>query len=288
MGRTLYVVDPGPLSTVQDAGRPGHAHLGVPRSGWLDAPAARLANRLVGNPVDAAVVETTVGGVALRVGTALTLAVTGADAPVLVDGRAAAWGEPLSLHAGQVLRVGPARAGVRSYVAVAGGLEVPAVLGSRATDTLAGLGPPRLAAGRVLPVGPPSAAPGPLDVSRLPRVDGLLRVSPGPRAAWVDGGVRRLVEQAWTVSTDSNRVGMRLAGDGLPRGRSGELPSEGIVLGAVQVPPDGQPLVFLADHPTTGGYPVVAVVDAADLWQCAQLRPGDAVRFAAHRRHVAG
>lgn len=288
MVRALHVLDPGPLATVQDAGRSGHAHLGVPRSGWLDGPAARLANRLVGNPPGAAMVETTLGGVTLRAGSALTVAVTGADAPVLADGRAAAWGEPLSLRSGQVLRVGPARVGLRSYVAVAGGLDVPPVLGSRATDTLSGLGPPRLAEGTVLPVGPPMSAPRPLDVARLPRVDGLLRIWPGPRADWLADGVRRLLDEAWTVAADSDRVGLRLAGASLPRARTGELASEGLVLGAVQVPSDGQPLVFLADHPTTGGYPVVAVVEADDLWQCAQLRPGDTVRFVAHRRQVAG
>jgi biotin-dependent carboxylase-like uncharacterized protein len=276
--RALHVVDPGPLSTVQDAGRPGHAHLGVPRSGWLDGPAARLANRLVGNDADAAVIESTVGGVELRADGAVTVAVTGAAAPVTVDGRGAAWGEPLSLRPGQVVRVGPARVGVRSYVAVSGGIHVPPVLGSRATDVLSGLGPAPLSAGDVLPVGT-GRSPRPLDAPRLPRLDGVLRVDPGPRADWLDGGVQRLLEGAWQVTADSNRVGLRLAGEALPRARTGELPSEGIVLGGVQVPPDGQPLVFLADHPTTGGYPVAAVVLADDLWQCAQLRPGDVVRF---------
>jgi biotin-dependent carboxylase-like uncharacterized protein len=285
--RALLVVDSGPLSTVQDAGRPGHAHLGVPRSGWLDGPAAALANRLVGNDADAAVIETTVGGVEVRAEGAVTVAVTGATAPVTVDGRGAAWGEPLSLRPGQVVRVGPARAGVRSYVAVSGGLAVPAGLGSRATDVLSGLGPAPLSAGDVLPVGL-GGSPRPVDAPRLPRLDGVLRVHPGPRADWLDGGVRRLLEGAWQVTADSNRVGLRLAGEALPRARTDELPSEGIVLGGVQVPPDGQPLVFLADHPTTGGYPVVAVVLADDLWQCAQLRPGDAVRFIAHRRQIAG
>jgi biotin-dependent carboxylase-like uncharacterized protein len=278
VGRTLTVVDAGPLTTVQDAGRPGLAHLGVPRSGFLDAPAARLANRLVGNDPDAALLETTAGGVTLRADVALTVGVTGAVADVRVDGHGAAWGEPLSVSAGTVLDVGPARAGVRSYVAVSGGLVVPEVLGSRSADSLSGLGPAPLADGDVLPVGP-AHPPQPVDAPRLPTADGVLRVSEGPRAAWVAGGVRRLAERTWTVQTDSNRVALRLVGEPLGRAREGELPSEGLVLGAVQVPPDGQPLVFLADHPTTGGYPVVAVVAIEDLWQCAQLRPGEAVRF---------
>ena len=276
--RVLTVTDAGPLTTVQDAGRPGLAHLGVPRSGWLDGPAAWLANRLVGNNAGAALLETTVGGVALRAGEAVTVAVTGARADVLVDGRAVAWAEPVSLPAGAELRVGSAREGVRSYVAVSGGIEVTPVLGSRATDRLSGLGPPPVAEGDVLPVGA-ARRPRPVDVPRAPASGGRLRVTPGPREDWVAGGVRRLGELDWTVAPDSDRVALRLAGEPLERTRTVELPSEGLVLGAVQVPPDGQPLVFLADHPTTGGYPVVGVVALDDLWRCAQLRPGEAVRF---------
>ena len=283
MPRTWTVLDAGPLTTVQDAGRPGLAHLGVPRSGFLDAPAARLANRLVGNKPGSALLETTLGGVTLRADEAVTVAVTGAEADVSVAGQAVAWGEPVSVPAGAVLRVAPARSGVRSYVAVSGGVVVDPVLGSRSTDTLSGLGPTPLADGDVLPIGP-GRQPRPADAPRWPRAGGLLRVTSGPRADWVDGGVRRLADGTWTVAADSNRVALRLTGVALGRAVDGELPSEGLVLGAVQVPPDGQPLVFLADHPTTGGYPVVAVVHPDDLWQCAQLRPGDSVGF----RHVSG
>jgi biotin-dependent carboxylase-like uncharacterized protein len=283
MARTLTVLEAGPLTTVQDAGRPGRAHLGVPRSGFLDAPAARLANRLAGNKPGTALLETTLGGVTVRADEALTVAVTGAACDVSVDGQAVAWGEPVSLPVGAVLRVAAARSGVRSYVAVSGGLEVEPVLGSRSTDTLSGLGPAPVADGDVLALGP-GRRPRPADAPRWPRLDGVLRVSPGPRMDWVEGGVRRLAETTWTVAADSNRVALRLTGEPLDRARLGELPSEGLVLGAVQVPPDGQPLVFLADHPTTGGYPVVAVVHVEDLWQCAQLRPGEPVGF----RHVSG
>jgi biotin-dependent carboxylase-like uncharacterized protein len=281
--RSLTVVDPGPLTTVQDAGRPGLAHLGVPRSGWLDAGAARVANRLVGNHRGSALLETTAGGVALRADEALTVAVTGAGAELRVDGSAVAFGEAISLGAGATLQVGPAYRGVRSYVAVSGGIEVAPVLGSRATDRLSGLGPPPLSAGDVLPIGP-ARRPRPVDTPRPPVVDGVLRLVTGPRADWVSGGVRRLAVQPWTVAADSDRVALRLSGEPLARSRTEELPSEGLVLGAVQVPPDGQPLIFLADHPTTGGYPVVGVVHPGDLWQCAQLRPGEPVAF----RHVAG
>jgi biotin-dependent carboxylase-like uncharacterized protein len=180
------------------------------------------------------------------------------------------------------VRVGRATRGVRSYVAVAGGVEVVAVLGSRSTDTLAHVGPGVLRAGDVLPLGRPGGPPAGVDhghARRYPR-PAVLRVAPGPRDDWFHASALvTLTRSTYAVSGDSNRVGLRLQGPALERSRDGELPSEGIVLGAVQVPASGQPLVFLHDHPTTGGYPVVGVVDPDDLWQCAQLRPGDEVRF---------
>jgi biotin-dependent carboxylase-like uncharacterized protein len=279
--RALEVLATGPSVLVQDAGRPGLAHLGVPRSGWLDPGAAGLANRLVGNPPDAAVLECLLGGLRLRVGTAMTLAVTGAPCRVTAGGRPVAFGEPVTLAAGAELALGPPTSGLRSYVAVAGGIGVEPVLGSRSTDTLAGIGPERVGVGDVLPVGEPTGEPTPLDVSTSrPSTDVPLRVWAGPRADWfTDGALRTLTTATYTVDADSDRVGLRLDGPVLDRVREGELPSEGIVLGAVQVPAEGRPLVFLRDHPTTGGYPVVAVVDPEDLGRCAQLRPGDAVRF---------
>jgi biotin-dependent carboxylase-like uncharacterized protein len=282
MTRALEVLATGPSVLVQDAGRPGLAHLGVPRSGWLDPGAAGLANRLVGNPSSAAVLECLLGGVRLRVGAAMTVAVTGAPCPVTAGGRPVAFGEPVTLAAGAVLALGPPTSGLRTYVAVAGGIGVDPVLGSRATDTLSGVGPEPVAAGDVLPVGEPTGDPTPLDVStnRPSSTDVPLRVWLGPRADWfTEEALRTLTSATYTVDADSDRVGLRLDGPVLDRLREGELPSEGIVLGAVQVPAEGRPLVFLRDHPTTGGYPVVAVVDPDDLGRCAQLRPGDEVRF---------
>jgi len=277
---TLTVLDPGLLTTVQDRGRHGYAHLGVPLAGALDAPAAALANRLVGNPVDAAVLETTMTGASVRVDRALTVAVTGARSEVRVDGRAVPFAEPVSLRAGAVLVVGPARQGVRAYVAVSGGVAVPPVLGSRSRDTLAGVGPEPLRTGDVLPLGEGAGPPAPLDVAPPLRATGPLRLLPGPRADWVDPAARTaLTSASYVVSPDSDRVGLRLTGPVLDRRDDRELPSEGIVLGAVQVPPSGRPVVFLHDHPVTGGYPVVAVVHPDDLPRCAQLRPGDEVRF---------
>lgn len=276
---TLTVVDPGALSTVQDRGRVGLAHLGVPRGGALDGPAAALANRIVGNGAGAAVVETTLTGIVLRADAGHWIAVTGAPCAISVDGHAAPHAQAVRAEAGSVVTVGAAQSGVRSYVAVAGGIAVEPVLGSRSTDTLAWVGPPRLEKGTVLPVGAASGKPQAHDTPRPPG-SGPLRLLPGPRAAWFEGdALARLCSSEWTVGEASNRIGLRLRGQSLDRSRSDELPSEGIVLGAVQVPPDGQPVVFLADHPVTGGYPVVAVVTPEDLPRCAQARPGDLVRF---------
>ncbi|MCC0099329.1 biotin-dependent carboxyltransferase family protein [Streptomyces flavotricini] len=284
-GAALRVLRAGALTTVQDLGRPGYAHLGVPRSGALDAGAHALANRLLGNRPDAAALETTLDGVGLRALAPLTVAVTGAPCAVRVSGRAVAWGAPVRLRAGAELEVGRAESGVRAYVAVRGGLCVPPVLGSRSTDLLSGLGPPVLSAGTVLPVGP--AGPDPVrgvDVPALPGMQGelVLPLRPGPRADWFEpASIAALWRARFRVSPASNRIGLRTeAGARLIRARGGELPSEGMVLGAVQVPPDGLPVVFLADHPVTGGYPVVGVVPAGPaLDAAAQARPGVPVRF---------
>ncbi|MEU4333157.1 biotin-dependent carboxyltransferase family protein [Micromonospora lupini] len=276
----IEVLRAGALTTVQDLGRPGWAHLGVPRSGALDPTALRLANRLVGNPEHAAGLEITLTGCTLRLTHAVTVAITGAEVAVRAGDRPGDTGRPLTVPAGTVLRVGPARRGVRSWLAVAGGIDVPPVLGSRATDTLAGLGPPVLRDGDRLPLGVPLAQPAPVDVTVGPPPAPELRLSVrlGPRDDWfTPGALDLLFGTAYTVSPVSNRVGARLAGAALPRAVAGELPSEGIVLGAVQVPADGQPLIFLADHPTTGGYPVIGVV--TDVTALAQARPGTTVRF---------
>ncbi|WP_336323142.1 biotin-dependent carboxyltransferase family protein [Streptomyces lavendofoliae] len=280
--RAFAVVRAGALTTVQDTGRRGHAHLGVPRSGALDPHASALVNRLVGNGADAAVLETTVDGCAVRPRCAVTVAVGGAPCAVTVDGRPAAWGAPVRVPAGAVLEVGAAVRGLRSYVAFGGGVAAEPVLGSRSTDLLSGLGPAPLAAGAVLPLGPRRPdAPG-CDVVPWPAApeELVLRVRPGPRDDWFTAAsLRDFATRAYRVSPASNRIGLRTEGPPLERAVAGELPSEGMVLGAVQVPPDGRPVVFLADHPTTGGYPVVAVVRERDLAAAAQAVPGTPVRF---------
>lgn len=274
----LTVVGTGPLVTVQDRGRAGHAHLGVPRAGALDPPAAALGNRLVGNGPEAAVLEVLLGD--LRVinhGSGRWAAMTGARADLVVGMTVEPWAQPFWWPQGTELSLGVPRAGLRSYLAVAGGIDVAPVLGSRSTDTLAWVGPARVEPGMELAVGEVAGEPVAVDLSEPSRPAGL-RFTEGPRADWV-ASLSPLTDTAWRVLPDSDRIGLRLEGPPLVRTRTDELASEGIVLGAVQVPPDGRPVVFLADHPVTGGYPVVAVVDVRDLWQCAQARPGELIRF---------
>jgi biotin-dependent carboxylase-like uncharacterized protein len=278
----LTVLAAGPLATVQDRGRSGYAGIGVPRSGAADPAAAGLANRLVGNDDAAATVEVTAGGLRVRAERTVLVAVTGAPAPVTVNGRAAPFGSPLTLAPGAVLALGLPPVGLRTYVAVRGGVDVPPVLGSRSTDTLSGLGPAPLAPGDRLPVGRLAAEEPFVDVAPVgaPPSVPVLRVLPGPRRDWLDPAAwTALTTKEWTVTAASNRVGLRLAGPELTRARADELPSEGLVPGAVQVPPDGAPVLFLADHPVTGGYPVLAVVTTPDLPLAAQVRPGDSLLF---------
>lgn len=275
------MVRPGPLTLVEDLGRPGHAAIGVGRSGAADRGALRLANRAVGNPEGAAALEVLLGGLELEALRTVTLCVTGAPAPVEVGGRAVGSSYVVTARAGELVRLGTPAFGLRSYVAVRGGIDVPAVLGSRSRDVLAGLGPEPLAAGDLLPIGPADGPPAPTDLLPrlwLPEVVELRAVR-GPRADWlVDPDA--LTTTRWQASDASNRVGMRLQGEPLAlRDPARQLPSEGAWRGAVQVPPSGEPVVFLADHPVTGGYPVAAVVVDADVDRAAQVRPGQEVRF---------
>jgi biotin-dependent carboxylase-like uncharacterized protein len=271
----IEVVRSGPLATVQDLGRPGYAHLGVPFSGAADRVSLCLANRLVGNAEDVAGLELTFGGAALRFGSAAWIAVTGAPLGV----RPGTMNAPCHVPAGTVVEFGTPWSGVRTYVAVRGGIDVPPVLGSRSTDVLSGLGPAPLSAGDRLPVG---RATGLITVDLAPglspETEPVLRVTAGPRDDWFET-LEPLTRAAYEVTAQSNRVGVRLDGPALVRRRQGELPSEGMVTGSVQVPPNGLPIVFLADHPTTGGYPVAAVLAAGDIARAAQLRPGQRVRF---------
>lgn len=286
-GGDLEVLATGASALVQDLGRPGLAASGVGRSGAADRAALRLANRLVANPEGAAGLEAVLGGLSVRAHRLLTVALAGAAAPAAIDGRPMGHHAVLTLRRGQVLTLGAPPSGLRTYLAVRGGIAVAPVLGSRATDVLSGVGPRPLAAGDLLPVGPePSTFPL-VDVAPVgapPSGTVTLRAVPGPRADWA-ADPAALARTAWTASSRSDRVGIRLEGEPLRRLDRGELPSEGMVRGAVQVPPGGEPVLFLADHPVTGGYPVIAVVLDTDVDRAAQVRPGQQVRFTLPRGH---
>ena len=278
----VEVVRAGPLTAFQDRGRPGLAQLGVPPSGAADMPAFELGNRIVGNDPGAAALEATLVGPTLRFAQAALVAVTGADAGATIAGRPLAPGIPAAVPAGALLELGPCRDGVRAYIFVRGGFAVEAALGSRSHDLLTGLGPPPLRDGDRLPVGPePRQPPQHAGIALVQRPgDPTLSVVPGPRHDWFPPeALAALTEVTWRVGIDSNRVGIRLEGPPLARLDRGELLSEGLVTGAIQVTSGGQPIVLGPDHPTTGGYPVIAVVLAADLALAGQFAPGASVRF---------
>jgi biotin-dependent carboxylase-like uncharacterized protein len=282
----IEVLSAGPMTTVQDRGRPGWAHLGVPPSGAADARALDLGNRLVGNERGAAALEATLAGPRLRFRSAVVAALTGAEAQAVVAGRPIEPNRPIDVAAGAVLEVGGYSNGARLYVSVRGGIAVDPVLGSRATDLLTGLGPPPLKEGDVLPIGEEVAARRELDVGERPKVsrEPVLRLLPGPQAHWFSPDAPEvLADGPWTVSGASNRVGVRLEGPKIERVHREELLSQGVVTGALQVPPSGQPILLLNDHPTTGGYPVIGVVDPVDLPLVGQLRPAQHMRFEVKR-----
>ena len=297
----LEVVSPGPLTTIQDLGRPGWAHIGVPRSGAADRQALRTANNLVGNHPGAAALETTLVGPKLRFDGPTVIALTGAAVNATLGGVPVPMYTSVDVAAGELLIVGTATAGLRTYIALRGGILAPETLGSAATDLLTGLGPARVARGDVLtlgdakplastsvsppadrgpaPVGPGPVGPGPINPAPT------LQVVLGPREDWfTPEAIERLTSATFSVSPASNRIGVRLDGPALERARKDELRSEGIALGSIQVPHDGYPILLLADHPTTGGYPVIAVLRDSELSAAAQLRPGQQVRFTAVSR----
>lgn len=291
-GAALEIRSTGLQALFQDAGRHGQAGQGVSASGAMDRGALRAANRLVGNDGDAACVEIVYGGFQLVCRGEAVVALTGADTPIQLDTASGArWAVPgyeaIALSDGDSLTLGEPRAGIRTYLAVRGGFAVAPVLGSCSTDTLAHVGPPPIAAGDVLPVRPVlrGAVVGLHEqpAADLPTVSETvtLDVVMGPRTDWfTPEAVERLASQCWTVTPQSNRVGLRLAGEQpLTRANPAELPSEGTALGAIQVPPSGQPVLFLADHPLTGGYPVIGAVATHHLDRAGQIPIGARVRF---------
>jgi biotin-dependent carboxylase-like uncharacterized protein len=284
MSRGIEVVEPGPLTLVEDLGRRGHLAVGVGRAGAADVSSYLIGGRLLGNPAGLGALEATFGGLRLRARGDLLACLTGAYAPAEVGGRAVPYAAPFTVRDGQELCLRMPLSGLRTYVSFRGGLAVPEVLGSRATDTMSGLGPEPLRSGQVLEVGAAWDGFPHVDLAPVtspPSGPVELAVLPGPRQDWF-AQPESLAECEWTVSGRSDRKGIRLEGEPIerrPAWRDAELPSEGMVRGAIQVPPNGLPVLFLNDHPVTGGYPVIGVVRTADVDRAAQLQPGQTLTF---------
>lgn len=280
---TLEILRTGPLALVEDLGRAGLGHLGVTRSGAADRRSHQLANRLVANPDDRATIEVAFGGFAARVhGGDVDIAVTGADTDPEVDGVTFGTNSIQRIHDGQLISLGTPRSGLRTYLAVRGGIEVTPVLGSRSYDVMAAIGPAPLRDGDVLQIGERTGDYPEIDqapVATIPDDVVELRVTPGPRDDWfVDPDI--MVRTNWLVTNRSDRVGMRLVGMPLEyRWPERQLPAEGADRGAIQVPPNGFPIILGPDHPVTGAYPVVGVVVEEDIDTLGQIRPGQTVRM---------
>jgi biotin-dependent carboxylase-like uncharacterized protein len=267
-GTRITVESAGLLTTVQDLGRPGYAHLGISACGAADELAFRIGNLLVGNDANAPALEMTAVGGTFAFDHEAVVAVTGASCDVR------AW-QPCQTRQ---VRVGTLRDGVRAYLCVRGGIDAPLVLGSASTHVSSGLGGRPVKRGDVLVVGDRAVReprwPG---VSWRPELDGGLRVTEGPQADWFDAS--GFYSNPWKVLPESNRAGVRLQGTAVQQRVSRQLLTEGVSLGAVQVPAGGQPIILFVDQQTTGGYPKIANVISADLWRVGQLRPGDGVHF---------
>ncbi|HVA25981.1 MAG TPA: 5-oxoprolinase subunit PxpB [Chloroflexota bacterium] len=283
---SLEVLKPGLFTTVQDFGRCGYQASGVSVSGAMDPLALRLANALVGNEPGAAALEVTLLGPTLRILRPVAVALHGAAAELRLNDAPASRGRALELKAGDELAIGRATVGARAYLAVAGGIDVPPVLGSRSTYTRGGFGGLQgraLQAGDVLAIGGGTSTPGLSSPTELPLPEGnelTVRVVLGPQDDYFsDAIIADFLDAPFEISTDADRMGYRLAGHALEHQGPAEIVSDGIVLGSVQVPPHGNPIVMLADRPSVGGYPKIATVISADVRLLAQCRPGMRVRF---------
>ena len=284
----ITIAEPGPLTTVQDGGRAGQLRTGIPPSGPVDGRAFLLANRLVGNPDGAAGLECTLMGPRFTVQAACTIAVTGAAMPVTVNGAEAPIWASISLKAGDVVKLGSARAGVRSYIAFAGGIDVPPVLGSRSTYVRGRLGGHEgraLKRDDVLRLGP---APAPARRSVDPRFiadlsgEPEIRVILGPQAdRFTDEGIATLLKGAYEMLPQSDRMGARLRGPRITHTKGHDIISDGIPFGGIQVPGDGQPIVLLVDRQSTGGYTKIATVCSIDIARVGQVKPGYRLTFRA-------
>lgn len=291
----IEIISLGLPVVFQDLGRAGQASLGISVSGAADRASFRAANRLVGNSANTPALEIALGGLGFRMRGQGVMAVTGATAPITITGAngtkiSAKHHSAIALDDGDVVSLGTPTAGMRSYLALRGDFNIAPVLGSVATDTLAQIGPPALVAGDVVAILPATSnALVSLEEPAfdVPRADEtvVLDVIMGPRTDWfTDAAVESFLSQEWSVTPQSSRVGIRLSGDALERSNHGELPSEATVRGALQVPASGQPVLFLADHPLTGGYPVIANVAGHHLDLAGQIPVGAKIRFNAISR----
>ena len=284
----IRIADPGPQTTVQDLGRHGQLRYGIPPSGPMDVRAFVIANRLVGNADGAAALECTLLGPRFTIETACAIAVTGAEAPVTINGAAAPAWTTLPLAQGDTVRVAAARAGVRVYVAFSGGLDVPPVLGSRATylrGRLGGVEGRALRRDDVLRLFPaPMPAVRRLAAAELPVFDTEpeIRVVLGPQAdRFTSEGLAAFLGGPYEMLPQSDRMGARLAGPRVVHAHGHDIISDGIALGSIQVPGDGQPIVLLVDRQSTGGYTKVATVGSFDIGRIGQVKPGQKIRFRA-------
>jgi len=268
----LRVLAPGFLTTVQDLGRFGYAHFGISASGAADPLALRAGNLLVGNDENAATLEITLTGGEFVFDGAAVISITGSDFAASVP----MW-QPVEIRPGEIVRFGPSRQGARCYLSVRGGLDVPLVMGSASVHVTTGVGGRPLRRGDVLPVGDRAVRRPRKPALGAPSHTGIacLRTTAGPQARWFGD---ELYAAGYRVREESNRMGIRLQGPALPS-PGGHMITEGVPLGAVQAPPDGQPIILFVEHQTTGGYPKPANVISADFWRLGQLRPRDEVRF---------
>ncbi|MGH8377386.1 MAG: biotin-dependent carboxyltransferase family protein [Gammaproteobacteria bacterium] len=285
----MTVLEPGRFTSFQDGGRSGFAHLGVPRAGASDCLSLRQANLLAGNFEYATTLEMTLSGPTLRFGVNAVIALAGGHVEACLDDSPIPMYQSVAVRAGQVLACGAVLTGMRCYLAVAGGFSITQVLASASTDSFSGLGPSALRAGDSIGIQSHNLHQGWYLRAPPEFVDEVtLRMIPGPHAEWFTAGaLEDFLRSEFEVRADSDRTGLRLAGRRIPRGDQGELHSQGMLSGAVQVPGDGHPIVLLPNHGTTGGYPVIAVVICADLPRLGQLRSGAKVRFEAVSREQA-
>lgn len=286
MTGALVVVKPGLLTSVQDLGRYGHQASGVPVAGPMDTFSHRLANQLAGNDPDAATLEITLLGPELIVEANTTMAITGAQFEVACDDRAVPLNASFAVRRGQRIKFGRIEQGARAYLAVAGGMQTAAVLGSRAThlvSRMGGFNGRALQAGDRVPIlsdlgARPPRKSGGLTLPTQKRA--LLRVMAGPQADWFEADALKTIGGvSFRISPQSNRMGYRLQGPPLLRARDGELISEPLGIGAIQVPSAGEPILLMADRQTAGGYPKIGYVISADLPLAGQLAPGDFIEF---------